>query len=465
MVPVIAIVGRPNVGKSTLFNRLTRSRDALVANFSGLTRDRQYGEGKVGSHPFIVVDTGGISGDETGIDSMMAGQSLQAIKEADAVLFLVDAQAGLTAADQMIAGHLRKLNKSSYLVVNKTDGRDENTAAAEFHEMGMAELHCIAASQNRGVRSLIDKVLADFSLPEESESGENTEGGIRIAIVGRPNVGKSTLVNRMLGEERVVVFDEPGTTRDSIYIPYQRFDQSYTLIDTAGVRRRKNIKETVEKFSIVKTLQAIQDANVVIAVFDAREGIVDQDLHMLSFVLDAGRSLVIALNKWDGMEHDDKEKVKKEIERRLDFVNYAKIHFISALHGSGVGELYTSIDRAYKSAMSKWPTNQLNQVLEKAVAQHPPHMVKGRRIKLRYAHQGGSNPLRIIIHGNQTEAVQNSYQRYLEKTFRRVLHIEGSPIFIEFKTGDNPYEGRKNKLTGRQVKKKQRLMKHVKKKK
>ena len=465
MVPVIDIVGRPNVGKSTLFNRLTRSRDALVANYAGLTRDRKYGEGKVGSHPYIVVDTGGISGDETGIDSMMAGQSLQAIQEADAVLFLVDAQAGLTAADQMIAKHLRKLDKSAYLVVNKTDGREENAAAAEFHEIGMVNFHCIAASQNRGVRSLIDAVLSDFDLPEQAEHGENAEGGIRIAVVGRPNVGKSTLVNRMLGEDRVVVFDEPGTTRDSIYIPYMRFDKPYTLIDTAGVRRRKNIKETVEKFSIVKTLQAIQDANVVIAVFDAREGIVDQDLHMLSFVLDAGRSLVIALNKWDGMEHDDKEKVKKEIERRLDFVSYAKIHFISALHGSGVGELYGSIDRAYHSAMSKWPTNQLTQLLEKAVAQHAPHMVKGRRIKLRYAHQGGSNPLRIIIHGNQTEAVQNSYQRYLERTFRRELRVEGSPIFIEFKTGDNPYEGRKNKLTGRQVKKKQRLMKHVKKKK
>ena len=270
MVPVIAIVGRPNVGKSTLFNRLTRSRDALVANYAGLTRDRKYGEGKVGSHPYIVVDTGGISGDETGIDSMMAGQSLQAIQEADAVLFLVDAQAGLTAADQMIAKHLRKLDKSAYLVVNKTDGREENAAAAEFHEIGMVNFHCIAASQNRGVRSLIDAVLSDFDLPEQAEHGENAEGGIRIAVVGRPNVGKSTLVNRMLGEDRVVVFDEPGTTRDSIYIPYMRFDKPYTLIDTAGVRRRKNIKETVEKFSIVKTLQAIQDANVVIAVFDAR---------------------------------------------------------------------------------------------------------------------------------------------------------------------------------------------------
>lgn len=463
MIPVIAIVGRPNVGKSTLFNRLTRTRDALVANYAGLTRDRKYGEGKVGSQPYIVVDTGGISGDETGIDSMMAGQSLQAIEESDAVLFLVDAQSGMTAADQMIADHLRKLNKSSYLVVNKTDGLDPDAASAEFHEMGLTSLYCMAASQNRGVRSLIDTVLGDFPTPEE-QAEEEGEGGIRIAVVGRPNVGKSTLVNRMLGEERVVVYDQPGTTRDSIYIPYQRFDKPYTLIDTAGVRRRKNIKESVEKFSIVKTLQAIQDANVVIAVFDAREGIVDQDLHMLSFVLDAGRSLVIALNKWDGMEQEDKQRIKNDIQRRLEFVSYAKIHFISALHGTGVGDLYASVDQAYKSAMSKWPTSKLNQVLERAVSLHPPHMVKGRRIKLRYAHQGGSNPLRIVIHGNQTEQVQNSYQRYLEKSFRKALRVEGSPIFVEFKTGKNPYEGRKNKLTTRQVKKKQRLMKHVKKK-
>lgn len=465
MLPVIAIVGRPNVGKSTLFNRLTRSRDALVADFPGLTRDRKYGEGKVGARPYIIIDTGGISGDETGIDSMMAGQSLQAMQEADCVLFVVDAQSGLTAADQMIAAHLRKLDKPAHLLVNKTDGRDPDTAAAEFHELGLPNLHCIAASQNRGVRSTIDQVLADFPEEEAPDAdAEIEEKGVRIAVVGRPNVGKSTLVNRLLGEERVVVFDQPGTTRDSIYIPYERMGKPYTLIDTAGVRRRKNIKETVEKFSIVKTLQAIQDANVVVAVFDARESIVDQDLHMLSFVLDAGRSLVIALNKWDGMELDDKEQVKRDIERRLDFVNYAKIHFISALHGSGVGDLYGSIDRAYESAMSKWSTPKLNQVMEKIVARHPPHLVKGRRIKLRYAHQGGSNPLRIIIHGNQTNEVQNSYQRYLEKSFRRALKVEGSPIFIEFKTGDNPYEGRKNKLTPRQVKKKQRLMKHVKKK-
>lgn len=461
MIPVIAIVGRPNVGKSTLFNRLTRTRDALVANYAGLTRDRKYGEGKVGSQPYIVVDTGGISGDEEGIDSMMAGQSLQAIEESDTVLFLVDAKAGVTAADQMIAQHLRKHNKSCFLVVNKTDGLDADSAAAEFHEMGLPELHTIAASQNRGVRRLIDTVLADYPAPEEDQ--ENREGGTRIAVVGRPNVGKSTLVNRMLGEDRVVVYDQPGTTRDSVYIPYERFNKPYTLIDTAGVRRRKNIKESVEKFSIIKTLQAIQDSNVVIAVFDAREGVVDQDLHMLSFVLESGRSLVIALNKWDGMEHDDKQRVKAELKRRLEFVSYAKIHFISALHGTGVGDLYASIDQAYLSATSKWPTNKLTQILERAVEEHQPPMVRGRRIKLRYAHQGGSNPLRVVIHGNQTDQVQNSYKRYLEKTFRRVLRIEGSPIFIEFKTAKNPYEGRKNTLTARQVKKKKRLMKHVKK--
>ncbi len=463
MVPVIAIVGRPNVGKSTLFNRLTRTRDALVANYEGLTRDRKYGEGKVGESPYIVVDTGGITGNEEGIDSMMADQSLQAIEESDAVLLLVDAQSGVTAADQMIAQHLRKMDKRCYLVVNKIDGLDADSATAEFHELGVAELYTIAAAQNRGVRNLIDQVLSGFPVPTEYSESDIEKTGIRIAIVGRPNVGKSTLVNRMLGEERVVVYDQPGTTRDSIYIPYQRFGTPYTLIDTAGVRRRKNIKETVEKFSIIKTLQAIQDANVVIAVFDAREGIVDQDLHMLSFVLDAGRSLVIALNKWDGMEFSEKQRIKQEIKRRLEFVSYAKVYFISALHGTGVGDLYKSVDRAYQSAVSKWPTNKLTQILEQAVTEHQPPMVRGRRIKLRYAHQGGSNPLRVVIHGNQTQEVQNSYKRYLEKTFRRRLSIEGSPIFIEFKAGKNPYEGRKNKLTPRQVKKRKRLMKHVKK--
>ncbi len=461
MTPVIAIVGRPNVGKSTLFNRLTRSRNALVADHAGLTRDRIYGAGKVGERSFIVIDTGGISGDEKGIDSVMAGQSLQAMEEADRVLFMVDAQAGLTAADQLIAQHLRKKDIPAVLVVNKVDGRDADVVSAEFHELGLPNLCTIAASQNRGVSRLIEHVLADFqAIEQEPEVGS---GGTRIAVIGRPNVGKSTLVNRLLGEDRVVVFDQPGTTRDSIYIPYKRHEKPYTLIDTAGIRRRKNVREVVEKFSIIKTLQAIDDAHVVIALFDARESIVDQDLHILSFALRAGRALVIAFNKWDGMTIEGKNQVRKDIERRLDFVRFAKIKFISALHGTAVGDLYKAVDQAYLSATSKWTTNKLTGILETAVAEHMPPMVKGRRIKLRYAHQGGSCPPRVIIHGNQTEALPTSYKRYLENSFRKALRIEGTPVFMEFKTGENPFEGRKNKLSPRQLQKKQRLIKHTKK--
>lgn len=460
MIPVVAIVGRPNVGKSTLFNRLTRSRDALVADYAGLTRDRKYGEGSIGERKFIVIDTGGISGDEAGIDSRMADQSLQAMDEADAVLFLVDAQVGLTAADEMIANHLRRINKTCYLVANKIDGLDADVATVEFHRMGLSNLYHIAAAHNRGVTSLMEKVLAPFPEPDVDVAEEESKG-TRIAVIGRPNVGKSTLVNRMLGEDRVVVYDQPGTTRDSVYIPYQRFDKPYTLIDTAGVRRRKNVKETVEKFSIIKTLQAISDANVVVCVFDAREGVVDQDLHMLGYALDAGRSLVIAINKWDGMDADDKRKVKEDLQRRLEFVSYAKIHFISALHGTAVGDLYGSIDKAYASATGRWSTNKLTTILQEATTEHAPPMVRGRRIKLRMAHLGGSNPPRFIIHGNQTESVPNSYKRFLENYYRRKLKIEGTPIFIEFKSGKNPFEGRKNLLTDRQIGKKRRLVEHA----
>ena len=462
MRPVIAIVGRPNVGKSTLFNKVTRTRDALVADYAGLTRDRIYGDGKVGDIPYLVIDTGGISGDEEGIDSAMAEQSLQAIDESDAVLFLVDGQIGVTAADEMIAGHLRKQDKKTWLVVNKTDGRDPDVAAADFHSLGLSDkLAKIAASHNRGIASLMEQVLSTFPLAEAEDEEDNST---RIAIVGRPNVGKSTLVNRMLGEDRVVVYDEPGTTRDSVFIPYERFGEPYTLIDTAGVRRRKNVKETVEKFSIVKTLQAIEAAHVAVCVIDAREGLVEQDMHMLSFVLEAGRALVIAINKWDGMDPDDRKEVRMEVERRLGFVKFADIHFISALHGTAVGDLYGSVDAAYQSAMAKWPTPRLTEILEQAVVDHQPPLARGRRVKLRYAHQGGSNPPRIIIHGNQTDALPTSYKRYLENIYRKVLRVKGTPIFIEFRTGDNPFAGRRNKLTPRQERKRKRLMKHVKKK-
>lgn len=468
MLPVIALVGRPNVGKSTLFNRLTRSRDALVADLPGLTRDRKYGEGRVGERDYIVIDTGGISGDEAGIDSAMAQQSLLAIDEADVVLFMVDGRAGLNPADEMIADHLRRQQKHCILVVNKTDGIDPDIARADFYELGLGDPVTIAAAHGRGVTALIEYSLNELGVeePEASdeldEDGEEGERSIRIAIVGRPNVGKSTLVNRMLGEDRVVVFDQAGTTRDSIYIPYERDEQPYTLIDTAGVRRRKNIKEAVEKFSIIKTLQAIKDANVVVAVIDAREGVTEQDLHMLGFVIDSGRALVVTLNKWDGMSQEEKENVKAQVQRRLAFADFARFHFISALHGSGVGDLYGSINEAYRSAMAKWSTNQLTRLLEDVVADHQPPTVNQRRIKLRYAHQGGSNPPIIVVHGNQTDALPASYKRYLENRFTRLLKVKGTPIRFEFRTGDNPFAGKRNTLTPRQIAKKERSREHIK---
>jgi GTP-binding protein len=484
MVPVIALVGRPNVGKSTLFNRLTKSRDAIVAEYAGLTRDRQYGEAKWQGRTYIVIDTGGISGDEEGIDAKMAEQSLQAIEEADAVLFMVDSRAGLTAADQMIAEHLRKRNKRSFLVANKVDTVDPDLARAEFSPLGLGDALPIAAAHGRGISHMLDAALGIFP-KDNAEEGETVENevaeevaqgqeakripgpsekdGIKIAIIGRPNVGKSTLVNRMLGEERVIVYDQAGTTRDSIYVPFERDGEKYTLIDTAGVRRRGKIFEAVEKFSVVKTLQAIQDANVVIFVMDAREGVVEHDLNLLGFVLESGRALVIALNKWDGMEQGEKDYVKTELERRLFFVDFADIHFISAKHGTGVGHLYKSVQASFTSAVTRWPTSRLTQILEDAVREHQPPMVAGRRIKLRYAHLGGANPPLIVIHGNQVDAVPKSYSRYLENTYRRVLKLVGTPIRIEYKGGENPYEGKKNTLTDRQVNKKRRLMSHHKK--
>ncbi|MDP0587859.1 MAG: ribosome biogenesis GTPase Der [Candidatus Endonucleobacter bathymodioli] len=468
MIFVIALVGRPNVGKSTLFNRLTRSRDALVANISGLTRDRKYGEGKLGDKPFIAVDTGGLSGDEDGINHGMAEQSMTAIEEADVVLFLVDAKAGLTVADQMISDHLRRKGKKYYLVLNKVDSVDADQAETDFAVLGLGRAYHIAAAHGRGVHSMIEDVLKEVPSEDDvdSESDDVVKTrGIKIGIVGRPNVGKSTLVNKMLGDERVVVFDQAGTTRDSIYIPYEHFGQEYTLIDTAGVRRRGKVTEVVEKFSVIKALQAIKDANVVILVLDAREGIVDQDLHLLGFILESGRALVLAVNKWDGMQQDEKRLIKEELSRRLNFINFARLHMISAKYGSGVEKLYHSIKEAYECATRKLTTSQLTSILEEAVSGHQPPLVNGRRIKLRYCHAGGMNPPTIVVHGNQTDAVPNSYRRYLENTYRNTLKIMGTPIRVEFRTGENPFEGRKNKLNVRQLKKKRRLMDHVRKSK
>ena len=461
MPPVIALVGRPNVGKSTLFNQLTRSRDALVADFSGLTRDRKYGDGRVGDKAFIVIDTGGISGAEEGIDAAMASQSMAAIDEADIVLLMVDGREGLHSGDSALVQFLRQRDKPFHLVVNKIDGVGEDVAASDFYQLGVVDLHTIAASHNRGVRRLIESVLEPIAPEPETEDLEAK--GIRVAVVGRPNVGKSTLVNRLLGDDRVVVFDQPGTTRDSIYIEFERRGQHYTLIDTAGVRRRKNVREMVEKFSIVKTLKAIADANVVVLLMDAHEGVVEQDLHLLGQCIEAGRGLVIALNKWDGIDSDERDWIRSELNRRLQFVDYADIHFISALHGTGVGHLYDSIHAAHAAATATLGTNRLTRILEDAVASHPPPLVNGRRIKLRYAHAGGQNPPIVVIHGSQTTQVPASYVRYLEKTFRRELELHGTPVRIELRTGENPFAGKRNKLTQRQVQRRRRLISHIKK--
>jgi GTP-binding protein len=467
MLPVIALVGRPNVGKSTLFNQLTRSRDALVADLPGLTRDRQYGEGRLGGHPFIVIDTGGITGDELGIDAAMAGQSMQAVAEADVVLLMVDAREGLNAADEALAVQLRATGKPFHVVVNKIDGLNEEIALGDFYRLGAPSVVGIAAAHGRGVRAMIGDVLEPLvaESAETDQQPETPDSSKKVAIVGRPNVGKSTLVNRLLGEDRVVVFDQPGTTRDSVYIRFERGEELYTLIDTAGVRRRKNVREVVEKFSIVKTLKAISDAHVVVLVMDAHEGLVDQDLHLLGHCIDAGRGLVLAINKWDGLDADKRERMKVELQRRLVFADYADVHFISALHGTGVGHLYRSIDAAYASATRQLSTNALTRILEGAVYDHPPPMSNGRRIKLRYAHAGGQNPPLIVIHGNQTGKVPSSYQRYLEKVYRRELGLSGTPVRIEFRSGHNPYADKRNQLTQRQVQRKRRLMAHVKKNK
>ena len=462
MLPVIALVGRPNVGKSTLFNRLTKTRDALVASFPGLTRDRQYGRGALGDFDYVVVDTGGLSGDEDGIDGPMAEQARQAIGDADLVLFLVDSKDGRMPGDETIADYLRQNEIPAVLVANKIDGQNPDFVTGEFYALGMGEPLAISATNGHGVRYLLNDELApQFASEDEPAEPENV--GIKIAIVGRPNVGKSTLVNRLLGEDRVVVFDEAGTTRDSIYIPYERDERFYTLIDTAGVRRRGKVTETIEKFSVIKTLEAISDANVVILMIDARESLVDQDLHLLSHALEAGRAIVIAINKWDGIDQEQKDFIRSELDRKLTFIDFARIHTISALHGSGVGNLYDSIHEAYAAATLKVPTSRLNEILERAVFEHQPPLVRGRRVKLRYAHLGGNNPPTIVIHGNQTDSLPEAYRRYLVHRFMAALKLKGTPLRLELRTGDNPYKDRKNKLTERQMKQRRRMMDHVKK--
>ncbi|MGD8407018.1 MAG: ribosome biogenesis GTPase Der [Thiohalophilus sp.] len=458
MQPVIALVGRPNVGKSTLFNRLTRSRDALVADQPGLTRDRQFGEGKLGEIPYLVVDTGGLSGEDEALDTLMATQAWLAVEQADVVLFLVDAQAGLMPDDHQIATRLRETGKPVFLVVNKVDGMEASMATAEFYAIGLGEPHAIAASQGRGIKALMDEVLG--TLPA-GETEPEAPAGIKVAIIGRPNVGKSTLVNRILGEERVLAYDMPGTTRDSIYLPFERDGQHYVLIDTAGVRRRSRVREAIEKFSVIKTLQAVKDAHVVLMLLDAHQGISEQDASLLGFVLESGRALVLAVNKWDGLEQDQRDWIRRELDAKLPFLGFAEVHFISALHGTNVGHLFESIVTAYESATRTLSTSSLTRLLHDLVEAHPPPLVRGRRIKLRFAHQGGQNPPVIVVHGNQTASVPDSYRRYLINGFQKHLGLEGTPVQVEFRSGENPFAGKKNKLTPRQQAKRKRLRRFV----
>ena len=457
-------MGRPNVGKSTLFNVLTKSRDALVADFPGLTRDRKYGHGLYDEKEFVIIDTGGLSGESEELDEHMAKQTLLAIEESNAILFLVDARDGLTSADQVIAEQLRRTGKQITLVVNKCDGLDERTVSSEFFSLGFSQPIVIAAAQKRGINDLLTYALRDFEAEEIEELPHESEQGIKVAFVGRPNVGKSTLVNRVLGEERVVVFDMPGTTRDSIFIPFEREGQRYTLIDTAGVRRRRSVKEAVEKFSVIKSMQAIDESNVVVMMIDSQREVADQDLHLLGYILEAGRALVMVFNKWDGLDEYQRDNIKKDIEKQLGFTEFAEMFFISALHGSNVGLLYDAVGRAYASAIRKISTPDLTRLLEKAVDKHPPPLVGGRRIKLRYAHQGGMNPPRIVIHGNQTDLLPASYKRYLSSFFIKSLKIVGTPVKVEFKSGANPFEGKKNLLSARQQFKRRRLVQFIKRK-
>jgi GTP-binding protein len=466
MLPVIALVGRPNVGKSTLFNRLTRSRDALVADYPGLTRDRQYGFGKLGPVPYLVIDTGGVAGGEEGISELMVEQTLRALKEADVAIVMVDGRSGLTSADEHVAELARKHAKKTWLAVNKSEGLEADIVAAEFHALGLGEPVAISATHGDRVGAMMDEVLAPFTEITEAElpepDKEEEKKALRIAVIGRPNVGKSTLINRLIGEERLVVYDEPGTTRDSVTVPFERDGKHYELIDTAGMRRKSKVHEAIEKFSIVKALQAMERAQVVIAMLDAQEGVTEQDVSLIGLAVERGRALVVAINKWDGLGHDQKRHVKDELERRLPFLDFAERMTISALHGTGVGDLLPAVERAYVAATRDLPTGELNRELEDAVTAHAPPMARGRRIRLRYAHQGGRNPPVIVIHGNQLDKLPEAYRRYLVNRFRKAFKLQGTPVRILFKTGDNPFKGRRNKLTPRQQQKRRRLMKHAK---
>ena len=442
MKPVIAIVGRPNVGKSTLFNRFTKSRDAIVADFAGLTRDRHYGQGRLGNQEYIVIDTGGFEPEaETGIFKEMAKQTQQAVVEADVVLFVVDARAGLSGQDHDIANYLRRLGKPALLVANKAEGMRQGLQLAEFYELGLGEVLPVSAAHGEGVRSLLELALEALKLPVAEEQEETREEGvIRLAVAGRPNVGKSTLINTWLGEERLVAFDMPGTTRDAISVPFEREGQKFELIDTAGLRRKGRVFEAIEKFSVVKTLQAIEDANVVLLLLDATQGVTDQDAHIAGFIVESGRALVVAVNKWDAIDSYQREQVQASIEKRLAFLKFAQLHTISAKRRQGLGPLWGSLSRAYKAAYRKMSTPQLTRQLQEAVQFQQPKRVGMFRPKPRYAHQGGMNPPVIVVHGNSVDQLTDAYKRYLEGRFRQAFDLVGTPLRIETKTTHNPYD-------------------------
>ena len=459
MLPVVAIVGRPNVGKSTLFNALTRTRDALVADMPGVTRDRQYGISRVGPRPCLLVDTGGLVSAAEGIDYLTAKQVLQAVEEAQLVIFVVSARDGLTAEDEQIAARLRKTARDLVLTANKTDGLDEDTALADFASLGLGDALPVASAHRRGLEALMKAVAARLPEPQDEAPDEDDSDILRLAVVGRPNVGKSTLVNRLLGEERVLAYDQPGTTRDTISTRLERDGRQYELIDTAGVRRRARITEAVEKFSTIKALQAIERAHVVVLMLDAREGLTDQDTTLLGHILEQGRALVIALNKWDGLDPDHRRQVKAELERKLGYIDWARRITISALHGSGIQELLDAVQQAWRSALRDFSTPELTRVLQAAFEAHQPPMKQGRVAKLRYAHSGGKLPPRIVIHGSRTDTIPEAYRRYLQNRFIRHFKLSGTPVFLDFRDGDNPYGGRKNVLTRRQLEKRKRLKK------
>jgi len=461
MLPVIALVGRPNVGKSTVFNVLTRTRDALVADEPGVTRDRQYGFGSTERYRFIVIDTGGLIESPKGIEQPMAVQTQRAIEEADHVVFVVDSREGLTTADRFVAEVIRRSGKPAVIAVNKSEGREDEVAVTEFHALGFGEPRALSAAHRQGIEELVDAVLAgtEPAGPEDQPAPEGRD--VRVCVIGRPNVGKSTLINRLIGEDRLIAFDEPGTTRDTIFVPFERDGRRYTLIDTAGVRRRARVEDGVEKFSVIKTLQAIEEANVVVGVLDAQDTVAEQDATLLGIVADRGRAMVIAVNKWDHVAPERRAEIREQLAQRLRFLDFAPVHFISALHGSGVGELMQSVEAAYEAAMRTLPTPELTRALEAAIKQHQPPLVRGRRIKLRYAHQGGRNPPVIIIHGTQAERTPEDYRRFLGNSFRQAFDLRGTPVKVEFRSEANPFAGRRNPLTPRQVKSRKRLMRHV----